>query len=70
LIGAILEELPPLPAIRQTLLRELPKGSRVRVDEENCVVYVLCEDSNRKALIDKLNFYERIYPEIDFVPEG
>jgi hypothetical protein len=65
LIDAVLEELPPLPAIRTSLLRDLPKGSRVRVDEADSVFYVDCAD--RYVLKERLAFYERAYPEIDFV---
>jgi hypothetical protein len=66
-IDEVLAELPPLPSIRQSILNELPRGSRVRVDEKNMVFYVDCSD--RRSMVETITLYERIYPEVEFAPE-
>lgn len=66
LIDAFVEELPPLPAIRQSLLRELPRHSNIRIDE--MVFYVECDD--RDSAYNTLSLYETMYPEIEFVLVG
>lgn len=63
LIDSLVEELPSPQMIKQSLLRDLPKGSSVVIDEG--VVYIRCE--NRKAVVDKLPLFELMYPELDFV---
>lgn len=66
-IDDLLEELPPLPAIRQSLLRDLPRSSKVRVDEKNMILYIDCDD--RRSMMETVTLYERIYPEVEFAPD-
>jgi hypothetical protein len=66
-IDELLEELPALPDIRQSLLRELPKGSNVRMDEKNMIFYIDCSD--RRSMLETVTLYERIYPEVEFAQE-
>lgn len=63
LIDALVEDLPAPEVIRHSILRDLPKGSSVTLDEG--VVYVRCED--RRVLVEKLPLFELMYPELDFV---
>lgn len=62
LVDALLDDLPPPSIIKQTILRDLP-GSKVIIEAD--VVYIDCKD--RKAVIEKLPFFECMYPELDFV---
>lgn len=62
-INALVEALPSLPAIRQMILNDLPRGSEVRIEENT--VYIDCAD--REALAWKVPFFESMYPELDFV---
>lgn len=64
IIDALMEELPPVPVIRQTILNNLPKGSDVQFEEN--VVFVQCPD--RRVLLERLHYFEVAYPELEFVP--
>lgn len=66
-IEELLNDLPPLQSIRQSLLNELPYGSKVKIDNQNTVFYVECVD--KRSTLETLTLYERIYPEIEFVQE-
>jgi hypothetical protein len=63
IIDALVEALPALPAIRQSILNDLPKGSEVRIEENT--VYIECAD--KESLAWKVPFFESMYPELDFV---
>jgi hypothetical protein len=63
LIDSLVEELPPPEVIRMSVLRDLPKGSNVTLDEG--VVYIQCEDA--RVVAEKLPLFELMYPELDFV---
>lgn len=65
LIDALVEELPPPEVIRQSILRDLPKGSSITI--EGAAAYIYCED--RRVLVEKLPLFELMYPELDFVHE-
>lgn len=67
-IDELLEELPPLSIIRQTMLNELPDGSRVRIDEKNMILYIDCPP-DRRSMMETVTLYERIYPEVIFAQE-
>jgi hypothetical protein len=62
-IEALVEELPPVFVIKQSVLKDLPKGSEVTIDEN--VVYIICND--KRALVEKVPYFELMYPELDFV---
>jgi hypothetical protein len=66
LIDAVLEELPPVNEIRTTILNDLPKGSKIRFEQDR-TCYITCQD--RHLLAEMIVFYERVYPEVEFVAE-
>lgn len=69
LIEAIMDELPPIDSIRKSLQRELPKGAKVTYNEEDNAFIIEKGNNteNRYILIETVLFYERAYPEIDFI---
>ena len=62
-IDALVEELPPLPAIKASISRDLPRGTKVEIDDE--VVYI--ETDDRDKIREHVEFLSQVYPELDFV---
>ena len=65
IIDAIMEELPPLPAIRTSLIREIPKAA-VRI-EENTFFISPPEKNDKYKMQEIVETYRLMYPEIEFV---
>jgi hypothetical protein len=64
IIDALVDELPPKSKIRGDILSSLP-GSEVRF-EGDTTCFISCQD--RRQLAETIDYYERVYPEIEFVP--
>ena len=64
-IDALVEELPPLPALRSSIMRDLPRGTQVAIDGE--IVYVTAPDADKYELHEQVEFLRRVYPELEFV---
>lgn len=62
-IEALLEELPPLPALKSSIMQDLPKYTKVKIEEN--VVYLGGE--NRRLLHERAEFLSLVYPELEFV---
>jgi len=66
IIDALLDELPSQAEIRREILADLPPGSKIRFEDER-TCFVSCPD--RHLLAETTTYYERVYPEIEFVVE-
>lgn len=68
IIDSVLEELPPVNDIIQSIRRELPRGSKVKFVNRDRAIYIECADT-RLLMTRVIPFYESAYPEIEFIPE-
>jgi len=68
LIESLVEDLPPLPAIKSSLMRDLPKDTIVRIEDN--VFYLQSRNKQDKPKIyEQLRYFELAYPELEFVVE-
>ena len=66
LIDSLVEDLPPLPAIKSSLMRDLPKDTVVRIEDN--VFYLQSNNQHHKsAIYEQLRYFESAYPELEFV---
>jgi len=61
IVDALIEELPPLPALKSSIQRELPRG--VSFDIEGNAVFI----HGDSELTESVLFLESAYPELDFI---
>jgi len=67
-IDALVEDLPPLPVIRSSIQRDMPKDTIVRIEDN--VFYLQSKNKQDKSKVhEQLRFFELAYPELEFVVE-
>jgi hypothetical protein len=68
IIDSLLEELPPLPMLYNTIRRELKNMASVRIDEN--AVFIKSNDKSSKQVVrENVNYLQLVYPELEFVVE-
>lgn len=78
IVDALIEELPPLPMLYQTIRKELPKGTGVRIEEyddsisvgDGTPVFVKpASKSTAMKVRERVDYLRLMFPELEFIVE-
>lgn len=66
LVDSLIEDLPPLPTLYQSICKELPKSAEVSIEDGAVTI----KHYSPESLSESVRFLELVYPELDFVLEA